>query len=123
MTTWQKSAQWGASLLFLVFAILQWNDPDPLQWMALYGGMALLFFLLALGKSLARKLALFLAFVSLFFMVRLLPQIGVWIKEGMPSLVQSMKASQPTIEYTREFLGLALCFLASLFGFFQKKST
>jgi hypothetical protein len=38
------------ALAFVGFAALQWNDPDPLRWMALYGAAALASGLGAAGK-------------------------------------------------------------------------
>ena len=38
------------TLLFLAAALLQWNDPDPLLWIAAYGGTAWLTARHALGK-------------------------------------------------------------------------
>ena len=42
-------------LLFSVCAALQWNDPDPLVWMAVYGGAAVACGLDRTGKMVAAK--------------------------------------------------------------------
>jgi hypothetical protein len=39
----------------------------------------------------------------------LLPEFYAWIQMGMPTITGSMKAEEPHIEYTWEFLGLVLC--------------
>ena len=41
------------AVLFLIAAALQYNDPDPLRWMAIYG-LAVLACLLALAGRLPR---------------------------------------------------------------------
>ena len=37
-------------LIFLSFAALQYNDPDPYAWIAIYGAIALISFISVLGK-------------------------------------------------------------------------
>ena len=32
-----RGANWFMCALFLLAVVVQWNDPDPLQWMAIYG--------------------------------------------------------------------------------------
>lgn len=112
MSPFQKNIYFVISGIFLLFAIVQWNDPDPLIWMIFYGAMSLIYILLALGKKYAFYLSVLMLIASLIYMGIILPEIIKWIKDGMPSIVQSMKATIPTIEYTREFLGLLLCLIA-----------
>ncbi|MCX2741139.1 transmembrane 220 family protein [Pontibacter anaerobius] len=38
-------------LMFLSFVVVQYNDPDPVIWMIIYGAAALLCFLSAAGKA------------------------------------------------------------------------
>ena len=97
------------AVLFLICAGLQWNDPDPYLWMPLY-------LLSALSCALAFKqvnalrfnifnIALFSAYAIYLFVA----QDGVisWATEHhFDSLTQSMMASTPWIENTREFGGL-----------------
>ena len=40
--TGARSFSAGMALLFVLAALLQWNDPDPLPWMLTYGAVALL---------------------------------------------------------------------------------
>lgn len=55
-------------------------------------------------------------------MLTLLPGALDWIQDGMPSIVESMKASSPYIELVREFLGLGIALLVILLMlFFEKK--
>jgi hypothetical protein len=123
MSPIQKNIYFIISGLFLLFAIVQWNDPDPVIWMVFYGGMSLIYVLLALGKKFAFYLSVLMLIVSLLYMGLILPEIIKWIKDGMPSIVQSMKATIPTIEYTREFLGLLLCLIACVWAIRVHKTT
>jgi hypothetical protein len=123
MSPFQKNMYFFISGLFLLFAIVQWNDPDPLIWMIFYGVMSLIYILLALGKKFAFYLSVLMLTVSVVYMGFILPEIIKWIKDGMPSIVQSMKATIPTIEYTREFLGLLLCLIACIWVIRVQKTT
>jgi asparagine N-glycosylation enzyme membrane subunit Stt3 len=123
MSPFQKNIYFVISGLFLLFAIVQWNDPDPLIWMIFYGVMSLIYILLALGKKFAFYLSVLMLTVSVVYMGFILPEIIKWIKDGMPSIVQSMKATIPSIEYTREFLGLLLCLIACIWVIRVQKTT
>jgi hypothetical protein len=123
MSPFQKNIYFFISGLFLLFAIVQWNDPDPLIWMIFYGVMSLIYILLALGKKFAFYLSVLMLTVSVVYMGFILPEIIKWIKDGMPSIVQSMKATIPSIEYTREFLGLLLCLIACIWVIRVHKTT
>ncbi|MEO6039877.1 MAG: transmembrane 220 family protein [Saprospiraceae bacterium] len=95
------------SIVFLLFAALQYNDPDPLQWMLLYGGVALHFALAAMGRLYRPAVWLWLA-VALAWAAFLLPDFINWLRMGEPSIVATMKAETPWVELTREFLGLLI---------------
>jgi len=123
MSPFQKNIYFVISGLFFLFAVVQWNDPDPLIWMIFYGVMSLIYILLALGKKFAFYLSVLMLTVSVVYMGFILPEIIKWIKDGMPSIVQSMKATIPTIEYTREFLGLLLCLIACIWVIRVQKTT
>jgi hypothetical protein len=123
MSPFQKNIYFVISGLFLLFAIVQWNDPDPLIWMIFYGVMSLIYILLALGKRFAFYLSVLMLINCIINMGFILPEIIKWIKDGMPSIVQSMKATIPSIEYTREFLGLLLCLIACIWVIRVHKTT
>jgi asparagine N-glycosylation enzyme membrane subunit Stt3 len=123
MSPFQKNIYFIISGLFLGFAIVQWNDPDPLIWMIFYGVMSLIYILLALGKRFAFYLSVLMLITCIINMGFILPEIIKWIKDGMPSIVQSMKATIPSIEYTREFLGLLLCLIACIWVIRVHKKT
>lgn len=99
------------ALLFALFAAAQINDPDPWEWVAIYGLVALLSTLAAFGRYYLPLLYLGLL-ISLIWMASLLPAFADWLKMGMPSIAGSMKAEASYIELAREFLGLLLCILA-----------
>lgn len=97
--------------VFLLFAAVQYNDPDPYIWVPIYGFVALEFGLAAYNKSLPYALLLAGLAALTIFMLSYLPDLYNWIKMGAPSIVDTMKAERPWVELTREALGLLLCVL------------
>jgi hypothetical protein len=97
--------------LFLICAGLQWNDPDPYFWMPLYLSAALSC-AYAFKDISAKRLNIFnIAVYSVYAAYLLFVENGVisWATEhNFDSLTQSMLASAPWIENTREFGGLSI---------------
>ena len=108
------------SLLFFLFAIAQWNDPDPWWWISWYMIVAALSGLAATGRF-YKLIALFGLALSVAFLIRLLPDFMSWLNDGMPTIVGSMKAESPYIELVREFLGLLLSAVAFGILFWEAK--
>ncbi len=100
---------------FFVMAGLQFNDPDPIYWVAVYGGTALI----ALGKGLGRYSEFWAAIAIggvVAGLIYAVPGVLNFIDFGsLDELTGKMSASKPYIESTREFAGLmiALIVLAS----------
>ncbi|MEK7257963.1 MAG: transmembrane 220 family protein, partial [Bacteroidota bacterium] len=94
--------------LFVLFAALQYNDPDPLRWAAMYVFVAGVCGFAAFGKY--NKYVLWAGIaVCLVWLAVWLPEFLNWLDMGAPNIATSMKAETPYIEYTREFFGLLIC--------------
>ena len=102
------------ALIFGLFAILQYNDPDYYIWIPVYGSVSFLAFSKAVGRP-KKFFALLLAIGLGVWMMTYIPSIVDWIQMGMPNIAGSMKAESPHIELVREFLGLFMCFAAAIF--------
>jgi hypothetical protein len=98
------------SVLFAIFAVVQFNDPDPWIWVALYSLVAAICGMAAVGNY--RKVLILLGLavcgIELF---NIGPEFVNWINMGMPNIADEMQAEAPHIEFAREFLGLLLCVL------------
>jgi hypothetical protein len=92
------------ALLFLASAALQYNDPDPLRWMAVYVGAAAA----CLARGRWRYDGFLAAVVGLCALVWALVLSPILPDLHAAELLQSMKAENPRIEQGREFLGLAI---------------
>ena len=104
-------------LIFLLSAALQYNDPDPVLWICIYLSAAFLAYQSIKGVFLKPlfygALAVYVSYaVYLFF-----DSTGVlvwWTRHDAENIVQSMKATKPWIEETREFGGLLICIISLL---------
>ena len=108
------------SILFLLFAIVQYNDPDPWAWIGLYVYVALISAFAVFGKYNKWLMLAGLA-VCVIWMLILVPDFINWVGMGMPTITGSMKAEAPHIELTREFLGLFVAGSALAFHYHQSK--
>jgi uncharacterized YccA/Bax inhibitor family protein len=94
------------AVVFAASAVLQYNDPDPLPWMLVYGAAAAVS---AMGAVRAPKLWQAPAAVGLVALAW-----AVWIlahlQGGMAwdHIADKMKAGNPRIEESREALGLCI---------------
>jgi len=102
------------TLLFVIFAIYQTNDPDAMIWILIYGSAALLSLLVFLNKISRPVLWIALAaFVAGSFMLWPDSFEGLQLKEGMYT---------PAIEEARESLGLLICAISMAWHLFVSKA-
>ena len=110
-----KIAGWIACALFLASAAVQWNDPDPVRWIAAYGVAAAISAAGALGYP-PRVLAGVAALLYAVLAIVVAPES---LSASLPDLIAPKMKTLP-IEEARETLGLALCALwcgvLALFG-------
>ncbi|MCB0376014.1 MAG: transmembrane 220 family protein [Sinomicrobium sp.] len=118
----QKTIHIIVTILFLLFAAVQYNDPDGWKWILIYLFVA---GIVGFGTVGRRDKTVILAAIGIsgIWMLTLIPDFIHWIQMGMPTIVGHMKAEAPHIELTREFLGLVII-LAALWWQFRlvKKS-
>jgi hypothetical protein len=104
------------AILFLVFAFVQINDPDPVIWILIYGNMAVLC-ILAMFRIQFKWWALITAGAYIVYAFALLPAAWQWWQSPDKSLLfdDLAKMQNIYIEETREFLGLIICLAVLLF--------
>ena len=102
------------AVLFVLFAVVQWNDPDPLLWIVVY-------LIISVVALLAFRDRHYFWFNLVFTMTLLVStsfyvvDVIEWWNDDMPSITESMKASSPYIERIREFFGLITALVAMTF--------
>lgn len=103
-------------IMFLVFAFLQLNDPDPVIWILIYGLMAT-FSIMAIFSFYPQRFLL--AALAVFVLYSLLYVDGViaWLGSDDRSALfdDVMKMQYWYIEEAREFLGLLICIAVLIF--------
>ena len=101
--------------LFVISAALQYNDPDPYLWIPIYGYGAVLCYLAFRGRYPKPLYLIGLTVFGAYALYLLFTESGVisWAREHeAENIAQSMKATKPWIESTREFFGLIILMVA-----------
>ena len=108
-------------ILFIIAAGLQYNDPDPYVWMPLYLYGAFLCY-----QAIKRKyhrtlyitgLVVYAGYAAYLFFEK--NGVMSWMRNhNSENIVQTMKATKPWIEETREFGGLVILFIVLLINKF-----
>ena len=107
------------AVLFLIFAVVQYNDPDPWLWIAIYGIVAVAF-IANLSGWYNKTILLVLILAGIAYSFTYLGGVIDYIGMGQPgAIVETMKAEKPYIEETREFFGLWMAIAALIFLFRQ----
>jgi len=102
-------------VLFVLSAGLQYNDPDPLIWITIYLFSAVLCYQALRNKYYPKVYLFVITAYSAYAIFLLFDKTGVltWaLEHDAENIAQSMKASSPWIEETREFFGLVILIIA-----------
>lgn len=99
------------AVVFAVFAALQYNDPDPVQWMALYGAAAACCAVVAIRGALDFRFALAVLAAAGIWAAVLLPDVI-----GHKSFIDNLRLGEgmrdAETEVSREVGGLSIVVLA-----------
>jgi hypothetical protein len=107
------------AVLFGLFAIVQYNDPDPWLWIFIYGITAVVFVANLLGWY-NNILLLLLIIAAVIYSFTYIDGVIEYFGMGDPgAIVESMKVDKPYIEETREFFGMWLV-IAALWFLYRK---
>ena len=93
------------ALGFVAAAVVQWNDPDPLRWMALYGGAAVACVVWQRVRG-GWMAAAVVGAVALAWSVSI--AVGLERVATMDELFSPMEMKGGPIEESREAIGLAI---------------
>ena len=112
------------AVLFILFAGLQYNDPDPYLWIPLYLFAAAMCWL-AFRQNYYPKLyligiAVYTGYAAFLFFSK--DGMLDWMREHEgEDIVAEMKATKPWIEATREVLGLVIMIVVLLINYFYSR--
>jgi hypothetical protein len=113
-TAWYKTAASIATLMFILFAALQLNDPDPLYWFLVYAAVAVVAAAAVVGRRLPRFALVTLGAVIAGVLIAA-PGFVDYLQSGdWSSIAEHMNDEEPYIEQGREFVGLLIAAAALL---------
>ena len=110
------------AVMFLIFAFVQINDPDPLIWILIYGAMAVVCVMAIFSyyplKFLVVVLVAYLAYSAFYY-----KGVMEWLKQdNKADLFDDIaKMEHWYIEEAREFLGLLICMIVVVIYIIQAR--
>lgn len=110
------------TILFVIAAALQYNDPDPWLWMPIYLYGAIFCFLAFKQKYYPRAYLIGILVYLAYGIVLFFGKNGVltWAREHhAENIAASMQASAPWIEQSREFFGLLILIIVLMINYFS----
>lgn len=111
-------------VLFILFAGLQYNDPDPYIWMPIYLFVATLCWLAFRKKFYPKLYLLAIVVYAMYAGYLFFSKDGMldWMREHhAENIANEMKATNPWIEATREFFGLIMLIVVLLVNYFYSR--
>ena len=98
-------------VVFIVFAALQYNDPDPYIWVPIYLYTAALCLFAVRNKFYPKACWVGIVIYAAYAVYKVFEQNGLldWISiHDAENIAETMKAQKPWIEESREFFGLLI---------------
>jgi len=95
------------TILFIAFAVVQYNDPDGWRWVLLYLAVAILP-IIRLIKVSAKSITIGLSIAFLLALVYNADQLTQWISAGRPAFIDYEPTTIREVEGIREYLGICI---------------
>jgi len=105
VATWFKATCWLMAAVLGLSVAVQYNDPDPWRWIAIYGAGAAISAVLPARRGLA-IVALVIGLISLAWAIYLIQ--GVWGIISLSDLPTKMSEKGGAVEVGREAGGLVI---------------
>jgi len=110
------------AIMFLLFAFVQINDPDPIIWILIYGAMAVLC-IMAIFEFYPTKFTIGLLVLYVLYSIVYIPGVFEWLRQENKTMLfdDVAKMQYPYIEEAREFLGLLICIIVLITLVFRSR--
>ena len=105
MTRLIRWVNWGMVPLFLLAVAVQWNDPDPVRWMAIYGAAFGVALVVALRGRIANTMPILIGLVALLWSLTTLTGAPA---AGFRHMFDAWEMRTETVEEAREATGLLI---------------
>lgn len=110
--------------VFILFAALQYNDPDPYLWMPVYLYTAIFCWLAFRNKLYPAAYLIGIIVYAVYALYKVFDANGLidWAtKHQAENIAETMKAEKPWIEESREFFGLVILIVVLGINYFYGK--
>lgn len=109
--------------MFLLFAFVQVNDPDPVIWILIYGIMAV-FCIMAIFELYPKKFLIGVLILYVLYSFVYIPGLAEWLRhDNKADLFDNIaKMEHLYIEESREFLGLFICIIVLSVYIFRSRN-
>ena len=110
--------------VFILFAALQYNDPDPYLWMPIYLYTAIFCWLAFRNKFYTTAYLIGIIAYAGYALYKVFDANGLidWAtKHDAENIAETMKAEKPWIEESREFFGLVILIVVLGINYFYAK--
>lgn len=110
------------SFVFGLFAYFQFNDPDPILWVTIYGSVFLVSFLRLINVYYKRRVILILMVLIILYSTVYIPGVLEYLTQpNKNELFGAMYKEKPYIEESREFFGLLIAVIGLILHLGVKK--
>ena len=112
-------------LTFVLFAALQYNDPDPYLWIPIYLFAAFLCWKASRAVFYATTTLVGIVFFSVYAIYKVFDPNGLldWMNlHHAENIAETMKAEKPWVEESREFFGLLIIITVLSINYFQSRN-
>jgi len=109
---------------FILFAALQYNDPDPYLWVPIYLYTAVLCWLAARNKFYPKAYIAGIIVYTAYAIYKIFDANGLldWITlHNAENIAETMKAEKPWVEESREFFGLLILLIVLVIDYLYAK--
>lgn len=111
-------------LVFILFAAVQYNDPDWYVWIPIYLYTSLCCWFAFRNKFYPTAYLIGIAVYAVYAMYKIFDTNGLidWMtKHHSENIAETMKAEKPWIEESREFFGLVILIVVLLINYFYTR--
>jgi hypothetical protein len=116
-----KIINWILALSWTSWVIVQYNDPDPIQWMSMYG-LVVVVCVMAAYKKYSQPLIAIGIVVSIIWAATLMPSvIDYFSNHKSNEIFENMTPSKLFIEEARECFGLIISALVLIWKFSESQ--